>query len=218
MKILLVEDDRDLGRIIKEELEQKKYFVSWVQDISESRLQIQNFEYNLAIIDLNLPDGTGFDLIPFLGCPVIIMSALSDPQNRLMGARIGAYDFIPKPFLLQELFLKIERILGEELEKNKIWQQNDVILDLNKREIRTTSEIHLLNKRDFRLLDILSSHFPQVVSRDQMMDYVYGKDQNPSQRSIDNAVVGIRQMLKDEKHEWIRSVRGEGYQWMLKGK
>lgn len=216
MKILLVEDDRDLGRLIVEELKQRSYQVRWSQNLQESNDLMSNEEFDLAIIDLNLPDGQGFELIQPLQCPVIIMSALSDPQNRLKGVELGAIDFIPKPFLLQELFIKIDRALGEHLEKKRVFRLGDVTLDLNKRQIVNQTEVHLLNKRDFRLLDILTNQFPQVVTRDQIMDHVYGKDQTLSPRSIDNAVVGVRQMLSDDKNQWIRSVRGEGYQWMLK--
>ena len=215
MKILLVEDDRDLGRLIEEELKRRDFEVEWAMDLKETNDKLRDMEFDLAIIDLNLPDGKGFDLVKPVQCPVIIMSALSGPENRLRGAELGATDFIPKPFLLEELFLKIDRTLGEQLEKARVWNENDVVLDLNKRQILNGKETHLLNKRDYRLLDILTSRAPEVVSRDQIMDYVYGKDQNPSQRTIDNAVVGIRQMLSDNDHKWIRSVRGEGYQWIL---
>jgi two-component system phosphate regulon response regulator PhoB len=216
MKLLLVEDDRHLGETIKDELIKKEYQVDWAQDISATNVYLKQSEYDLAIIDLNLPDGKGFELVKPLQCPVIIMSALSDPENRLKGAELGAIDFIPKPFLLQELFLKIDRALGEKLEESRVWQRGEVILDLNKRQIQNGPDTHLLNKRDFRVLDILSTQAPQVVSRDQIIDYVYGKDQSPSHRTIDNAVVGLRQMLGDDGQQWIRSVRGEGYQWILK--
>ena len=75
-----------------------------------------------AVVDLNLPDGEGFDLVPSLQCPVIIMSALSGPQNRLRGVELGAVDFIPKPFLLQELFIKIERLKGDFGERHRRWE------------------------------------------------------------------------------------------------
>lgn len=217
MKILLVEDDRDLGRLITAELEKKSYSVQWSQDLAQTNEFLKQTEFDLAIIDLNLPDGKGFELVRPVQCPVIIMSALSDPENRLKGAELGAIDFIPKPFLLQELFLKIDRALGEKLEKSRVWKKGDVVLDLNKRQIQNGKETHLLNKRDYRLLDILTSRAPEVVSRDDIMDYVYGKEQTPSHRTVDNAVVGIRQMLGDSDNEWIRSVRGEGYQWIFKG-
>ncbi len=217
MTILLLEDDRELGRLIRDELVARSYDVHWSQNLSETEQLRKSLEFDLAIVDLNLPDGQGFEIISPLHCPVIIMSALSGPENRLKGAELGAIDFIPKPFLLQELFLKIDRALGGGRDKNKLWNLEQVTLDLHKRQIVNGEETHLLNKRDYRLLDILTSQAPQVVSRDEMIDYVYGKDQNPSQRTIDNAVVGIRQMLGDDQHRWIRSVRGEGYQWILKG-
>lgn len=215
MRILLVEDDRDLGRLITDELHRQGYDVQWTQNIQETNQILKQQDFHLAIIDLNLPDGKGFELVKPVQCQVIIMSALSDPQNRLLGVELGAIDFIPKPFLLQELFLKIARALGDQLEKRRIWKLQDVVLDLNKRQIISGKDTHLLNKRDYRLLDILSSSYPQVVSRNEIIDYVYGKDQNPSQRSVDNAVVGIRQMLCDDGQHWIRSVRGEGYQWLV---
>lgn len=217
MKILLLEDDKDLGRLILEGLKSRQADVVWYQSLTQALHDQSQHHFNLAIVDLNLPDGQGFEMLQSLLCPVIIMSALSDPQNRLRGAELGAVDFIPKPFLLQELFIKIDRLLGEQLEQKKVFHQDGVTLDLKRRQIATPQETHLLNKRDFRLLEILIQHAPQVVTRNQIIDYVYGQDQNPSQRTIDNAVVGIRQMLGDDKHEWIRSVRGEGYQWMKKG-
>lgn len=215
MNILLLEDDRDLGRLIREEIEKKSYQVIWCQSLSEARKEIENHSLDLAILDLYLPDGQGFELVPLFQCPVIMMSALGDPENRLKGAELGVVDFIPKPFLIKELFIKIERALGEKVQNHRIWKHNNITLDLNQRQIISDSETYLLNKRDYRLLEILTQKQPEVVSRDEIIDYVYGKDQNPSHRTIDNAVVGLRQMLKDDGHQWIGSVRGEGYQWRL---
>ena len=72
-----------------------------------------------------------------------------------------------------------------------------------------------LNKRDFRTLDILINRYPRVVSRDEVIDYVYGKNQSSSHRSVDNTVLGLRHRLGDQDHQWIQSVRGEGYQWIV---
>lgn len=217
MKVLLVEDDLHLGRMIEEELLQRNYKVTWSQKVVDSLAQSRQ-HFDLALIDLNLPDGEGFEVVKALHCPIIIMSALSDPHNRLRGVEMGVFDFIPKPFLLDELFLKMEKILGENTGKQKIWQQGEVAVDLARRQITSGSQIHLLNKRDYRLLEILTQRYPNVVSRDEIIDYVYGPEHGTSHRSVDNAVVGLRQMLGDNKSQWIRSVRGEGYQWVVEGK
>ena len=142
IKILLVEDNTHLGEVISEELERKNFYVFWSRDVQNSYEFMRRYEFDLAVIDLNLPDGQGFDLMGFLQCPVIIMSALSDPQNRLKGVELGAVDFIPKPFLFRELLLKIEKSLGEKFEKQKLWILGGVILDMNKRQIINGSETH----------------------------------------------------------------------------
>lgn len=215
MKFLLLEDDRDLGRLIRDEIENKGFQVDWFQSIKDAKSSMEQNSYDLAILDLYLPDGKGFDIVPDCQFPVIMMSALSGPDNRLRGAELGVIDFIPKPFLIKELFIKVERALGEKIQTERIWKYKGITLDLNKRQITSGEETHLLNKRDFRLLEILSQKHPNVVTRDEIMDYLYGKDQNPSHRTIDNAVVRVRQMLNDDDHQWIRSVRGEGYQWQI---
>ena len=218
MTILLLEDDFELGRLIETELKGRNYDVDWCQTLSDAQKALAEKSYPLSIVDLNLPDGHGFDLLSSKKSEAyIIMSALSDPENRLKGVELGAVDFIPKPFLMQELFLKIERTLGSIGAKSPKWTIGDVSLDLGARQIQNGETTHLLNKRDFRLLDVLTSHAPEVVSRDKIIDHVYGENNNPSHRTIDNAVVGLRQMLSDTDHAWIRSVRGEGYQWVAKG-
>src|SRR5690606_2704610 len=128
--------------------------------LSEAKKQIEQNSVDLAILDLYLPDGKGFELISSFQCPVIMMSALGDPENRLKGAELGVVDFIPKPFLIKELFIKIERTLGEKVQNHRIWKHGNVTLDLNQRQIISDSETHLLNKRDFRLLEILTQKHP----------------------------------------------------------
>ncbi|MCB0379224.1 MAG: response regulator transcription factor [Bdellovibrionales bacterium] len=215
IKILLLEDDHELGSLIKEELEGRGYEMQWARDLQQ--ISTLNRSVDLAILDLFLPDGKGFEVVPDLSCPIIMMSALSDAQNRLRGAELGVVDFIPKPFLIDELVIKLERILNSKIQKSRLWIGGAVELDLNKKTITVDGEVQWLNKRDARLLEILTQRYPSVVSRDEIIDFVYGKEQNPSHRTVDNAVVGIRQMLRDEDNQWIRSVRGQGYQWMKEG-
>ena len=214
--LLLVEDDKDLGRLINEELRQE-FDVSWAQSLSEASNLYKERAVDMAIVDLFLPDGKGFELIKEVGCPVIMMSALSDPENRLEGVELGAVDFMPKPFLIKELLIKIHRVL-KDLKKSDVWNLDQVVLDMEKRHVSSEGEMTFLNRRDFRLLEVLISKAPHVVTRDEIIDYVYGKDQNPSHRTVDNAIVGLRQLLKDEQHSFIRSVRGEGYQWSVERK
>ncbi len=216
LRLLLLEDDKELGSLLKKQLSDQGYSVNWAESLKEARRFGKNFD--LGILDLFLPDGKGFELAKDLGCPVIMMSAMSDPENRLQGAEIGVIDFIPKPFLVKELLIKAEKALGQKIIDNQIWQFDQVRLDLNKKIITNNENTFLLNKRDSRLLEILSQKAPKVVDRDTIIDYLYGEDQNPSQRTVDNAILSVRQMLNDDGSRWIRSIRGEGYQWIMERK
>lgn len=95
--LLMVEDDLDLGKSLKRQLESHDYDVLWVKSLSEFA-QVNSQSVVAAIVDLNLPDGSGFTIIEKLKVPALIMTALNSPENRLRSAEEGVYDFIPKPF------------------------------------------------------------------------------------------------------------------------
>ena len=211
-RLLLLEDDLGLGSLIEKELTKAGYTTSWAKTLAEARKIYAEAGCDLAVVDIMLPDGKGFEFVKESSCPIIVMSAMSDPENRLEGIELGALDFIPKPFLMKELLIKIQRALQE---KHEVFTLGDVELDMVKRQVRTAEGSLFLNRRDYKILEILIARSPQVVTRDGIIDAVYGPDQNPSHRSIDNAIVGLRQLLQDKDYEIIRSVRGEGYQWGL---
>jgi len=207
--LFLVEDDQELGSLISGELQRLGYKVLWSQSLEEAG-EVKETSLDLAIVDLQLPDGEGWSLVNKLQCPVIMMSAQGSPENRLKGIEKGVVDFIPKPFLIRELLIKIQRALPED---GGQWILGDIILDMKKRTVSKKDATHFLNKRDFGILRVLIEKAPNVVSRDEILDCVYGEDAYPSHRAIDNAIVGLRQRLEDIDHSVIRSVRGEGYQW-----
>jgi len=209
-RLLLLEDDLGLGALIEGELVKAAYETLWVKTLAEARATYAEKGCDLAIVDILLPDGKGFEFVRESSCPIIMMSALNDPENRLEGIELGALDFIPKPFLIKELLIKIKRVLQQKAE---VISLGGVELDMVKRQVRSPEGSLFLNRRDFKILEVLMAQAPRVVSRDGIIDAVYGPDQNPSHRSIDNAIVGLRQLLQDKDHEIIRSVRGEGYQW-----
>ncbi|MCJ8276263.1 MAG: response regulator, partial [Bdellovibrionales bacterium] len=89
MKFLLLEDDKDLGSLISEEIRNQGFEAFWAKSVSEAQEQIKKQNFDLAILDLYLPDGKGFEVVPEIACPVIMMSALGGPENRLQGAELG---------------------------------------------------------------------------------------------------------------------------------
>ncbi len=208
--VLIVEDDLDLGGSLKRQLENQDYSVLWVQSLKEFR-SADCAPCVAAVIDLNLPDGSGFEVLEKIALPSIIMTALNSPENRLKGAQSGVVDFIPKPFLFQELLIKLERILKNMKLVIKI---NNCIIDFTSRTVENSDGgITFLNDKEFQVLKFLVQQSPSVVSRDDVLNSLK-EDDMASHRSIDNVIVKLRQLINDEKHEFIKSVRGVGYQWV----
>jgi len=214
LTLLIVEDDLDLGSSLKRQLEAHDYDVLWVKTITEfNRANVS--QCVAGIIDLNLPDGSGFviadNLIEKNNLPVIIMTALNSPENRLKGAESGVVDFIPKPFLFQELLIKLQRTLKTVKQSIVV---NGCVLDFMSRSVELANgEITFLNDKEFQIIKFLIEKSPSVVSRDDILNSLSEGDL-ASHRSIDNVIVKLRQIINDDQHEFIKSVRGVGYQWI----
>lgn len=209
--LLIIEDDLDLGKTLKDQFEKNGYTVTLCVDRKGFTAQTWS-GFAAAVVDLNLPDGSGFDILKELKIPTILMTALNTPENRLQGLELGAHDFIPKPFLFKELQLKLERLLSQH--SRQIRLTDGRLIDLTARTIEDgQGQMVFLNDREHRIICLLIEKSPAVVSRDDILNQL-GEDDTASHRSIDNVIVKLRQNLKDEDHHLIKSVRGVGYQWV----
>ncbi len=196
MKILLVEDDPNLRDSISSSLPG----CSVASNLKEAREQISSNLWDLAIIDVGLPDGSGFSLAKDIAgkFPFIFLTASHSAEFRLEGLEAGASDYIPKPFLIRELQLRIEKILGR-VEKG-------VTLDTgSRRVILEDGSSFTPQGSDFDILKTLIENAPKIVNRKDF------PASNP--RSVDNAIVRLREALG--KFNKIRSVRAIGYSWDL---
>jgi DNA-binding response OmpR family regulator len=218
-KLLLVEDDKVLGKNLQERLEKENYQVDWVKSQKECEsIQDQWGHYDLVIFDVTLPDGSGFELAKKLkkqaSVPFLFMTALNEAESRLQGYEIGAEEFIPKPFHLKELLIRIAHVLSVHV-RERVAKFKSFSIDFNSMKILYESgEVISLPLKDFKILKYLIDVSPRAVSRDELMDKVWGQDEFPSPRTIDNVIVRLRQYLKDENSEFIKSVRGLGYRWL----
>ncbi len=211
ISLLLIEDDTQLGKTLTSQLKDSGYQVSWCASVAEYKACTEKY-FDLAIVDLNLPDGSGFDVIKTLQVPVIIMTAQNSPENRLLGVEMGIYDFIPKPFLFKELHLKVDRLLSKR--NFLIELKHGVQIDLKSRTIEDQKgNTTFLNDREYQILKLLIERAPEVVSRDEILNSLQ-EDETASHRSIDNVIVRLRQLLDFEDSKTIHSARGVGYQWI----
>lgn len=221
-RLLLVEDDASLGETLKERLEKESYDVTWAQNFSMAMTKIKDARYDLVILDVSLPDGSGFDLGKEIRksstAPFLFMTALSTAENRLTGYEIGAEEFIPKPFHLKELLLRIKHVLHNHAPPGAIECFGKTIDLESQSVVSENGEKEFLQARDFQLIKLLIQRAPQVLSRDEILNEIWGEDKFPTHRTVDNAIVRLRQAINDSEGELIRSVRGVGYQWVAQKK
>lgn len=217
-KILLVEDDESLGQTLSEQLVLEGYEVIWSSTCAEARLHLAKGAFDICILDVTLPDGSGFDLAKELRkvsqAPFLFLTAMSEAQNRLTGFELGADEFIPKPFHLKELFLRLKHIIKDHRRTGGVLKVGDRTIDFQAmRILDQQGQAISVGARDFQVLQLLYTFSPKVLSRDEILNQVWGEEKFPSDRTVDNSILRLRQALGDEKGELIRSVRRVGYQW-----
>jgi DNA-binding response OmpR family regulator len=216
-KILIVEDDKTLGEVLKKELS-KEYSVALGRSKKEALTILKNERFDLLILDIGLPDGNGFEIAESFLTPVkpqfLFLTAQNEPEIRLRGFESGAEDFIPKPFHLKEVLLRVNHVLSNHVLSSQI-ELPGCSINLNSFSIHwPDGKIEYPPVKDMMILKLLIEKSPAAVSRDEIIDVVWGENKDLSQRTIDNAVVRLRQILNDKNEEWLKSVRGVGYQWI----
>lgn len=226
-KILIVEDEVNLGETLKDFLESKDYECIHSKNAQEANSDFKAFMPHVALMDINLPDGNGIELAKSFReqdkeLIILFLSAMNDPDTKLTGLSMGAQDYITKPFDVRELILRLERIL--ENKNNLINYQDEINLaDLKiwfKRfEVQNgEGKILSLSQKECQILEMLYQSKNAVVSRDQIIEKVWGINSFPSNRTVDNYIVSLRKWLDTSKESstQIASVRGIGYKLIIK--
>lgn len=217
-QILLVEDDKSLGETLTERLS-KEYRVLWAQSVQAAKeILVKERGLDLVILDLGLPDGTGFDVAEYIRSEnlhplFIFLTAQADAEARLKGFEIGAEEFIPKPFHLKELLIRVKHVLELHAVQSEISIEGVHINFTTMAVRKVDGQIEYPPVTDLKILQFLIERAPRAVSRDEIINEVWGLDKNPSHRTIDNTIVRLRQMIGEKGESYIRSVRGVGYQW-----
>jgi two-component system phosphate regulon response regulator PhoB len=214
MHLLLVEDDLSLGETLKERLHKEGYEITWVETQKLAFEKIEKIRFDLIILDVGLPDGSGFELARKVKAtrdtPFIFVTAMNSAEHRLQGYEIGAHEFIPKPFHLKELLMRVRHVLSTHSHADELVVSDRKIDFQSRAVIGPSGDKEFPPGRDFDLLKLL---IDRAVSRDEILDEIWGEEKFPSHRTIDNSVVRLRQILGDQGAKMIRSVRGVGYQW-----
>ena len=218
IKILLIEDDIKLAQFIEMELTCEGYQVSMAHDGLDGLTQARQNSYDLVILDWMIPVLTGIEICRRLRStgnmvPIILVTARDEISDRVAGLDAGADDYVIKPFSIEELLARIRSNLRRTKEENSdILQFEDLSLNLRTREILRSGKAIELTVREFELLEYLMHHPQQVMTRDQILEKVWGYDFGGDSNVIEVYVRTLRQKLEsDNASRIIQTVRGIGY-------
>lgn len=216
--LLLIEDDKSLGQTLKERLEKEGYKVYWAMTLAQARTNLNQNRIHLIILDVGLPDGSGFELARELKgkWPFIFVTAQTSAEDRLRGYELGGFEFIPKPFHLKEMLMRIEHVLDNHSLDSYQLSDGTQIEFSSLRIMNKEGSYQELSFKEVQLLKLLIEKSPMAVSRDMILDKIWGEGKFPTQRTIDNVIVRLRQVLGPWGGSLIHSVRGVGYQWLDK--
>jgi len=225
-RILLVEDEEHLRDTIKLNLELEGYTVVATGDGLDALNTIREGRFNLVILDIMIPTMNGFDVSERIrlenrDTPILVLSAKNSSEDRVKGLKLGANDYLTKPFNLEELLLRVGILVksglkGTDKEKELYkYRFGDNEVDFSTFTVTNSKGSFQITKRETMLLKLLIEKKDQVVSREQILEKVWGYDVFPSTRTIDNFILAFRKYFeldpKNPKH--LHSVRGVGYKF-----
>lgn len=220
MDIFLLEDDEAIGIGLTYSLENEGYNVTLAKSVKEAEKIIDEKEFSLYILDLTLPDGSGYDVCKRIKAkgdlPVIFLTAYDDEVNVIMGFELGADDYISKPFRVKELMLRIKNVMRRYSNETSdgIIKINNLKINTNEAKVYKNNEEIILTAMEYRLLLILLSNRGKVLSRTALLENIWDVAGDFVE---DNTLTVYIKRLRDKieedpaKPEFIKTVRGLGY-------
>lgn len=218
-RILIIDDDPDLSGIIADMLEDHGYCTQWAGSSQQAFDMLEQQRFHVILLDINLPDGTGFELCSSLrqvsDTPVIFASARTSESDRIQSFDIGGDDFLPKPYSMQELLSRVNalvrRVYGNRQEQ--VFRFGDTAVDLTGRRVTRNGAPVGLSLREFDLLAYLCSHCGQAVSKDKLLAEVWGAFSSVEPSTLTVHIRWLREKLEpDPGHPiYIRTVFKVGY-------
>ena len=214
--ILLVEDEEGIATLVRTYLEQDGFDVIWTAKGVEGLLALERNDICLAILDLQLPDADGLDLCRAIRersrLPIVIVTARDEEIDRITGLELGADDYVTKPFSPRELVARVRAVLRRAepaAEDTDVVSGGDVVLERGGRTVTVAGHAVELMGKEFDLLAFLLDHPGFVMSRERLLDQVWGLEFAGGTRTVDVHVAQVRKKLG--RPDLIRTVRGSGY-------
>lgn len=216
-KILIIEDETSISDFIKNELEYEGYDAIICADGKDGLNESLNKDYDLIILDLMLPTLNGFEVCRRLkkekDTPVIMLSAKDSVMDKVAGLQIGADDYLAKPFAIEELLARINVIFRrKENSHTTTIKFKDILIDQGSRVVKKEQEELNLTTKEYEVLVFLINNQDRVVSRDSLLENIWGYDYDPKTNVVDVYIRYLRNKLNpNDKEEYIQTIRSVGY-------
>ncbi|MDA1196276.1 MAG: response regulator transcription factor [Planctomycetota bacterium] len=226
-RILIVEDDPSIRLGLKRSLEFEGFTVDLARDGEEAIQRAFDKKPDLIVLDIMLPRVNGFEVCRTVRkydstLPIVILSAKGDEGDKVLGLELGADDYVTKPFSIRELTARVKSALRRRRAMEgevDTFEEGELKIDFAGQILTVDGEDRELSTREFKLLRHLIQNRGRVLSRDQILNKVWGYDYDGTPRTIDNFINKLRQKLGDDPTTptWIQTVRGSGYKFRPPG-
>lgn len=218
MKLLIIEDDQTLANNLKQVLQKNRFIVDTAISKETGLIEIEVNDYDCLILDINLPDGSGFDLLQQLRSndnrlPIIIVTARGQIEDKVKGLNLGADDYIPKPVDSNELIARIRAVVRRHSgQASPVITIKNLVVKPNAHTAMVNNCRLDLTAKEFAVLEYLARHHGQVVTRAMLMEHIWGSDFDTFSNVIDVYIRNLRRQLeKLNLPGLIKTIRGKGY-------
>ena len=218
MKILIIEDEQRLARLLKQGLEEQGFVVDLAYDGSDGQFQAEQYPYDAILLDLMLPEVDGLAILKGLrekgnDVPVLIITARGDVEDRIKGLNFGADDYLAKPFNLDELIARLRALIRRSRgQSSPLITVGDLVIDSNARTVARAGTEILLSAREYDLLLYLALSAGKVVSRTELIEHIFTSDYEWDSNVIEVHISHLRTKIdKGYSSALIHTVRGAGY-------
>ncbi len=215
--ILIVDDDKRLRELLEDYLSEKKYKIFLCEDFADAEEILEYFVFDLIIVDRMMPSGDGIDLIKTVkdksNTPVILLTAMGETESKIAGLKIGADDYLSKPFEPEELYLRIQKLLAlfkNDAIDNKSFIFGDFVFNITTLQLKKNSKIVYLTEGENKLLLKLINKNNAIVLREELAESDYDESEL---RKVDVQVTRLRQKIEENPKQprFIKTIRGKGY-------
>ncbi len=225
--ILVIEDEPDIRKLVRYNLSQEQYKVLEAEDSEQALKLLQRGRPDLIILDLMLPGMSGLELCKLLRhrpdtarLPILMLTAKAGEADRVVGLEMGADDYLPKPFSPREMVARVRAILrrihgAPAVDGSTYYEKGPMSIDFKNYEVSIRGRAVRLTLKEFELLRFLVQNPNRVLSRDQLLDRVWGGETYVTPRTVDVHIRRLRKAVEknDRKPKWILTLRGVGYRF-----